>query len=131
MNLSASDLILLLSVVLPILIPLGGALYKLLLDHLPSSTRQAVVDTVRIAAHAVASDPTIANSAEEADLAVLKELHLPDKPTFVKSLVTLFQQDVATPPAPQASTDGAQPATFPSVGFVPPVAQPTGPNLHR
>lgn len=126
---STSDLILLLSVVLPLLIPLGGALYKHLVDALPSNQRQAVVDTVRIAAHAVAADPTIAQDAETAAATILKELKLPASPVFIKSLVALFKQDVAAAAPPQ---DQGEATTFPpQMGFAPPTTPTVGPNLHR
>jgi hypothetical protein len=119
--------ILLASAVLPVLIPLGGALYKLLLDHLPSNTRQAILDTVRIASQAVAADPTLAGSVEEHALILLKELHLPVKPTLVKSLAALFQQEAT--PAPQDQGGVNYPPQH--LGFAPPAAPATEPSLHR
>jgi hypothetical protein len=129
--LSPEDVIVLVSLVLPLLIPLGQALYKHLVDALPSNQRQAVVDTVRIATHALAADPSIAQDAETAAATILKELRLPATPVFIKSLVALFKQDVVAT-QPQDSQDSASLDPHPTLGFVvPPVAHPTGPSLHR
>jgi hypothetical protein len=135
-NLSLSDVLLIMSVILPVLVPLGAALFKHLVDALPSNQRQAVVDAVRIATHAVSVDPSIAADAESAALAMLKELHLPASPSFVKSLVTIFQQDLASSEFSQGLDQGvSQSEVHPPVGFAPPpplpAASPAMPNLHR
>lgn len=125
MNISVQDLIALATVLLPILTPLGMGLYKHIVDTLPSSQRQAVVDTVKIAAQAVAADPSIADDAESAAAAILKELHLPSNPNLVKSLVAIFKQDVQV--APEVSQHD-ETVEAQAVGFAPPAHPVTVPN---
>lgn len=133
MNLSLSDVLLIMSVILPVLTPLGAALYKHLVDLVPSNQRQAVVDTVRIAANAFASNPAIAEDAETAALNILKELHLPASPSFVKSLVAIFQDELGPAVASQTLDEGvSQSEQHAPVGFAPkPAVVPATPNLHQ
>jgi hypothetical protein len=126
MNISVQDLIALATVLLPLLIPLGGALYKHMVDALPSNQRQAVVDTVKIATQAIASDPTIAVDAETAAATLLKEMHLPSNPNLVKSLVAIFRQDTGqAAPKNDAETEIVHAQT---VGFAPPTQKSEAPN---
>lgn len=130
--LTVQDVVAVATLALPLLISLSGALYKHLVDALPSAQRQAVVDTVRIATQAFAADPTIASDAESAAAAILKELHLPSNPNLTKSLVALFQQDVSVQAAPETpQSDQTASAEAQVVGFAPPVHLPTPalPNL--
>ena len=130
---SLCDVILIVSIILPVLVPLGAALYKHLVDMLPSNQRQAVVDTVRIATQAIAVNPAIAANAEAAATVVLKELHLPVNPAFIKSLVALFEQE-AGGVASEMNDQGVSSSEVHSpVGFVtpPPAGSPAGPSLHQ
>ena len=63
----------------------------------------------------------IASDAEAAAAAILKELHLPASPAFIKSLVTIFEQDVASSEVSQGLDQGvSQSEVHPPVGFAPP-----------
>jgi hypothetical protein len=133
MYISVQDLIALATVVLPFLIPLGGGLYKHIVDSLPSNQRQAVVDAVRVATHALEADPSIEADANTLANNVLKELHLPANPNFVKSLVAIFQEDLGGASAAAHDQGVSQSESSPGtpVGFLPPAAPSTGPSLHR
>ena len=132
---SISDVILIISIILPFLVPVGVALYKHLVDALPSNQRQAVVDSVRIATQAIAVNPNIAADAEAAATAVLKELHLPVSPIFIQSLVALFAQEGGAA-ASEANDQGvSQSEIHTSIGFAAPAHNPevpaSVPSLHR
>jgi hypothetical protein len=133
MNISVQDLIALATVLLPFLIPLGGGLYKHIVDNLPSNQRQAVVDAVRVATHALEADPSIEADANTLANNVLKELHLPANPNFVKSLVAIFQEDLGSANAASHDQGVAQDVVSPAspVGFAPPAVPSTGPSLRQ
>ena len=59
--------------------------------------------------------------AKSAALAILKELHLPANPAFMKSLVAIFEDDLGSAEASQGLGQGVSSSeVHPPVGFAPP-----------